>query len=128
MTVLVTVCLLLIKVNCLSITTYINLLFLSAVPSAPPQNVNLRDRNSNYIVAEWAPPPAQHRNGVIRRYDIRVTHLSTSTVQTLMSRTQSVLIPDLTPNSQYQIEVAAYTVSLGPFSSGLTVYTLEDGE
>ena len=101
---------------------------LSTVPSAPPQNVSLRHRTADTFRVTWSLPPVQHQNGVIRRYNIRVTHLTTSRIETLMSRAQSILIQDLTPNSRYRIEVAAYTVSLGPFSSGLTVYTLEDGE
>ena len=100
---------------------------LPTAPSASPQNLSLLFYNSDSIVVTWTPPPTQYRNGVIRRYDVRITHLNTSTIQTLALRGLYTVIPGLTPNSQYQIEVAAYTVSLGPFSSGVTVSTQEDG-
>ena len=61
-------------------------------------------------------------------YDIRLTHLNTSAVQTLMSGSESIVIRGLSPYSHYLIEVAAFTVSLGPFSTSLSLVTLEDGE
>ena len=111
----------------LSIFTWYVLPILPTAPSASPQNVSLLFYTSDSIVVTWMPPPTLYQNGVIRRYDVRITHLNTSIVQTLASRGLSTVIPGLTPNSQYQIEVAAYTVSLGPFSSSLTVSTKEDG-
>ncbi|KAG8185972.1 hypothetical protein JTE90_003530 [Oedothorax gibbosus] len=56
------------------------------VPSAPPDNLQVRIVGPNSATISWSPPPPQHRNGMIQGYSIRVldnsshlhSHISTN--------------------------------------------------
>lgn len=45
----------------------------------------------------------------------------------LIDGSSPVLVPSLQPYSNYSVEVAAFTVGLGPYSSAEVVQTAEDG-
>ena len=97
-----------------------------AAPSAPlnltfPPGGVLNDS----ITLTWSTP--QHPNGVIHFYQLQ--QLSTDgevLVSTTTDNTTTVL-SDLTPGTQYNLSVRAFTVAFGPFSDQLTLHTA-DGE
>ena len=63
------------------------------------------------------------RNGIITRFVIRYGGLEDNTLSEVYEHT----LRDLTPITNYSIEIAAETVAVGPFSDPITVQTLEDG-
>lgn len=86
--------------------------------------------SSNSITLSWQAPEDSNRNGIIRRYDIVATNFATNQVRRIstVSDREMIIISNLEPFTNYSIRVAAYTVSLGPFSADLDVITMEDGE
>ena len=102
--------------------------FLCTVPSGPPQSPSVSSVNSRSIGITWQPPPLPDRNGVITGYVINITSLDTGTRTQLTSTTTALTIPNLAPYTSYVCIIAARTaVGLGPFSTVVTVRTLEAG-
>ena len=90
---------------------------------------------NNSITLTWLPP--QHPNGVLQFYQLRLlssdglTFVNTSdNTTTAVLSLNSALVSqkvNLTPGKQYNISVRAFTVTFGPFSTQLSVWTA-DGE
>lgn len=100
----------------------------SAAPSAPPENFNAQPTSSRSATATWAPPPDDEINGVIVRYLINVTVVSTGRQFQLTSTTTTLTISTLTPYSTFICIIAAVTsVGIGPFSTQFTLITPQDG-
>ena len=78
----------------------------------------------------WQPPPSEHQNGIITAYVVNVYLEDNSTIfQQYTTSSLSVTLLGLHPFSTYMVTVAAKTgVGSGPFSSGLRIYTPEDGK
>lgn len=78
----------------------------------------------------WQPPPPEHQNGIITAYIVNVSLEDNETlVQHYTTSSLSVTLVGLLPFSTYMVLVAAETsVGRGPFSSGLRIYTPEDGK
>lgn len=118
----------------LPINTVIHLNILSschnAVPSGPPQSPSVSVLSSQRIEINWLPPLLPDQNGVITGYIIVVTPLITGISQQLItSVTNTLLVPNLAPFTTYVCIVAARTAQgRGPFSTVLTVQTLEAGK
>lgn len=51
------------------VPSFLSLLSLAPVPSAPPQEVTLKSGNGSILV-NWVPPPAKNHNGIIRGYQV----------------------------------------------------------
>ena len=94
-----------------------------AAPSRPPENVQVNVRGPRSISVRWNRVPRQYENGRVRYYIIRVN----STVGTISISRSPATIYTLNPFTYYAVEVAAYTVELGPFSSLIAVRTAPDG-
>ncbi len=92
---------------------------LEDVPSAPPTNLRADMINETSAHLSWAPPPPQHRNGILKGYQIHVKgNLSTfhSNI-TLNATTTNFLLTNLSLNEEYSVRAVAYTnLGLGPFS------------
>uniref|UniRef100_T1JDC0 Roundabout n=1 Tax=Strigamia maritima TaxID=126957 RepID=T1JDC0_STRMM len=97
---------------------------LEDVPSAPPDNVQIRIVNLTSAIIRWAPPPPQHRNGILLGYQIHIkgngsvlhSNLSTNATST------SVSLYNLTVGALYTVRSVAYTrVGLGPFSAPIVL-------
>ena len=107
-------------------TQHLSTLSLHAAPSAPfnltfPPGGVLNDS----VALTWFPP--LHPNGVVQFYQLR---LSTSDGDNFVNTTENTtteILSDLTPGTQYNISVRAFTVDFGPFSAQLSVHTA-DGE
>ena len=76
----------------------------------------------------WEVPLAEQQNGVIQHYLVMVMVQQTRASFTLNSTSTSLLITDLHPAYDHAVEVAAVTVSVGPYSSPVVVTTPDDGE
>ena len=53
---------------------------------------------------------------------------NTQTIQQISSEEQIAFVSNLNPFTYYHVQVAAYTVALGPFSPVQVVQTLPDGK
>jgi len=76
----------------------------------------------------WLPPPREHHNGLIRHFWINITEINTGRrfKRTLFST--ATVLSSLHPYYTYQFSVAAYTVSLGPFTTAFVLKMPQDGE
>ena len=90
-------------------------------PSDSPANVSVIPVNATAVVVSWAPPPEEHRNGIIQGYTIRVVGLHTPEDFTLGISSTETIIGSLHPFYSYKFTVAAVTISHGPFSNPVTV-------
>lgn len=84
-------------------------------------------KSSTQILITWNDPPEDDFNGIIRSYDIQLEEQETQTVTVLTSVTTQITLSSLHPYYNYNISVAAVTVSRGPFSSPVSVITDEAG-
>ena len=103
-------------------------------PDTPPTNVLARADNSTSIMVNWTQVPAINRNGIINMYEIEYIPLQTfeGQIMTATMNVSDILSARLTGLQEYvnySISVRAYTrIGQGPYSSAITILTLEDGE
>lgn len=104
------------------------LLHAHAVPTASPLMPGATASSSEDIQISWQPPPLPDQNGVITGYVINITSLDTGVVRQHTSTTTSLRVSGLAPFTVYSCIIAARTaVGVGPFTTVVTVRTLEDG-
>ena len=85
--------------------------------------------SSTIITLFWDPPPADEQNGIITQYRINITEVQTGRSFTLFSATTSVNVTSLHPYYTYNCAIAAVTsIGAGPYTSVITVVTLQDGK
>ena len=95
------------------------------VPSAPPTSVRSYSLNSTSLFLSWSLPPAKHRNGVIKGYNITIAEIGNHTDLDYVSEETHVLINNLKPDVRYTCRIAAFTsVGVGPFSDPTTISPL----
>ena len=103
-----------------------------AVPAASPQMIQSMTINSSSVLMTWQPPPPEHQNGIITSYIVSVFLEDNDTIvqqQQYTTSSLSMTLVGLHPFSTYMVAVAAETgVGRGPFSSGFTIRTPEDGK
>ncbi len=116
-----------VRVCVLDLYSSCNVPLLHAAPSTAPGNVRITDRGSNNIRMEWETLQLGSRNGIVRKYDIQVSRSGAPNQRLLSSTSPFINMHGLIPDTQYQFQVAAFTVSQGPFSSIVLATTLEDG-
>ena len=100
---------------------------MEAPPSRSPQQVGGVSRSPSTLALTWNPPPTQHHNGVIRGYKVNITEVETGVFLHLDTSVDSLVIPSLHPFYHYWCTVAAYTVSVGPYSTTLRIQMPTDG-
>ena len=106
---------------------FINLM--NTVPSSPPENIYGEALSSTSIFITWDPPVRQHRNGIITGYFINITTLATREVVQVFTLDNNYTVNFLQPFTVHDLIVAASTTAgIGPFSTVLTIQTLEDGK
>ncbi|CAI8005516.1 Receptor-type tyrosine-protein phosphatase F [Geodia barretti] len=98
---------------------------LPAAPTAAPTQLRVSNFDSSTIALVWEPPPFTDRNGDIVRYHIRVTEQETQTIFEYSSTSQHYTLTSLHPYYNYVISIAAETVGVGPFTTGLLQPTME---
>lgn len=71
----------------------------------------------------------RNRNGIITGYIINVTTLDTGEISQYVTLGRNLTLDSLAPFSTYAFIIAARTsIGAGPFSTDLTIQTLEDGK
>ncbi|XP_074652332.1 roundabout homolog 2-like isoform X2 [Tubulanus polymorphus] len=85
------------------------------VPSMPPQNIRAVKGRNQTVVLTWAPPPKEHRNGVLKGYKVYCIGNSSKNSQntTVSETTHEHLLKNIHPDIQYKIYIAAQT-RMGP--------------
>ena len=91
-------------------------------------NVGVDLINSSTVNISWDPPPPEHANGIILYNIIHLTGLQDTLVQNITTSSNWALITDLHPYYNYSFQLAAVTISQGPFSDSQIFTTLEDGK
>ena len=97
-------------------------------PSAAPGNLQVTPISPYSLHLQWSPPPLEHRNGIIRRYNIVLSQLNSETRVQQSTLTNSITVRGLKAYTTYKCKVAAYTTALSPFSSEVQNRTDEDGK
>ena len=101
-------------------------------PDTLPSNVLARADSSTSIMVNWT--QVINRNGIINMYEIEYIPLQTfdGQIMTATINVSDILSTRLTGLQEYvnySISVRAYTsIGQGPYSSAITILTLEDGE
>ena len=101
--------------------------FILIAPSTSPIGIHVSNISSYSVNISWLPPPASHRNGIIRWYEVLIYEPESEEYNLTVSSTYAV-ITGLSPYSDYNVSVSAYTVSNGPYSEWITVTTAQDGK
>lgn len=96
-------------------------------PSGIPRSVVAVAVTTRSILVTWDAPPADQQNGALQYYLVMVLAQQTLATLSLNSTSTSLTIPNLHPAYVYSIEVAAATVSVGPYSNALSITTPDDG-
>lgn len=74
------------------------------------------------------PPPATDINGIIQYYEVEVTELQSGRFFAFVAVDIQINIGSLLPYHIYECRIAAYTVSVGPFTDTFQVTSGEAGE
>ena len=106
----------------------VDIIHTETAPSRAPRSVGHSISNTTTLTLSWRPPQQQFHNGIIRGYNINITEVLTATTMYFNTPTTSLAVPSLHPYYEYEYTVAAYTVSVGPYSSVNRVQMPEDGE
>ncbi len=107
--------------NCLTILHNVE-------PVGMPRNVSGNSTGALSISLKWAAPAPEKQNGKIRYYIVSVTEVNSGNVHNHTAYGEDITIFSLHPYYKYKVSVAAVTVAIGPFSNGVVIQTLEDGE
>ncbi len=75
----------------------------------------------------WEPPDIDQRNGIVRYYIINVNFSGGELRQETSNSTQYNLT-SLEPYNNYSVNIAAFTVDMGPYTSFHPFQTEEDGK
>jgi receptor-type tyrosine-protein phosphatase Q len=95
-------------------------------PSSSPAGIVSTSTTSTSIDIKWGSLPFEHQNGLVRYYIINITETNSGLHYQTQSSTESITLNGLHPYYIYHISIAAYTVSLGPFSNVQIFITDED--
>ncbi|OTF81515.1 Roundabout-like protein [Euroglyphus maynei] len=96
---------------------------LEGVPSASPTLIQARPISMDSALITWQPPPLQEMNGLLLGYIIFVhgTYTSYNINLTVNSNTTTYLLRNLTSETEYVIQITAFTsVGVGVPSAPLT--------
>ena len=99
----------------------------SEAPSAPPRSLSGVAVGSTVVTLTWSSPPLIDINGIIRNYVIRIRERETSRVWIFQTTNSHTNITSLHPYYNYECEVAAHTISTGPYTDPVSVQTMEAG-
>ena len=117
----------------LTICSHAHTINLTTAPDQPPQNINAFFLNSTSIRVEWAPPPEDGQNGIIRSYTVTYSlavadsSMPEMITITIGAENRSVDITQLEKFTEYDVVVRAVTVAEGPPAT-VTVRTDSDSE
>lgn len=96
--------------------------------SEVPQDITVSALSSSNAILQWKPPPAEHQNGIVVSYSVRVSSMDTADEEIEFSvNDTSAVVSALHPFYSYRFAVAAVTVAVGPFSNPVTLQMPESG-
>ncbi|KAL5011902.1 hypothetical protein ScPMuIL_010453 [Solemya velum] len=103
---------------------------LPAVPSGPPRHVEISAQSSQEVLVKWAAPDPDLWNSDLGGYVVSYMVVGgDANFTSVKNNTNSHIIRNLKPWTEYRIKVAAFTTQitdgLGPFSIPLSVHTME---
>ena len=101
-----------------------------AVPSGPPQRLEVRPINSTAAVVSWQPPSSDQRNGLTSGYRLQLSQRAASFRfnVTVNSSTTQVMLKNLTAGAGFSIRLAAVNeVGTGPLSEPVHFQMAADG-
>ena len=105
------------------------LTYLPCLPAAPSAPLNLifppGGVLNDSVTLTWLQP--QNPNGVVRFYQLQLSSSDRDILVNATDTTTMAVLSDLTPGTQYNFSVSAFTVAFGPFSAQLSLHTA-DGE
>ena len=91
----------------------------SAVPSGPPTSVRNGTITPTSITVKWDEVPCLHRNGRITGYTVHVGSSGQNDRMLNVGNVRETTISELTPSTEYTVQVAAVnSIGRGPFSNG----------
>jgi len=102
-------------------------LFVCLAPTGSPTNISTQSVTSSSFTLNWELPQSSLRNGLVRYFIVSVTENETQTVSSYHVFDTMRELVGLHPYYNYIVEISAFTVDEGPFSSPITVTTLEAG-
>lgn len=83
-------------------------------------NVSVTPLNATSLYVNWKPPLTPLQNGVVTGYNVLLNEMETASTQIVPSVAGLfVVVTDLHPNYHYEVQVAAITIGLGPYSNGV---------
>ena len=110
-------------------TSWIVIRTLEDAPTSPPTDVTSIPHSSTAIEVLWKPPIKKGQNGVITKYEVELTAVSSSYTdkQSVRGNIDLYRFTNLKPHRTYSIRVAAKTkAGVGPYSVPITEQTMED--
>lgn len=113
---------------------FLILIFLTADPASPPDNVDAMVLSSSEIMVTWDEVPQIDQNGIITTYEVlyepqEIQGEEIMSPVMVNTTNLSIILIDLEPVVIYNISARAYTsVGPGPFSEEITRRTLVDGK
>lgn len=84
--------------------------------------------SSSELNVTWLAPPRDQQNGVITHYIIVITEVMTNITIQYTSNVTWYLAYNLHPHYTYSINIAAVTISQGPFLTGINITMPEAGK
>ena len=101
-------------------------LYFHAAPSVP-LNLTFTPGSvlNDSITLTWLTP--QHPSGAVRFYELQWSSSGSVFNINTTDNTTTIVLSNLTPGTQYNFAVRAFTVAFGPFSAQLILHTA-DGE
>ena len=101
--------------------------FLSA-PTSAPEGLTSTSVESRSLTVQWGTVPCPDQRGPITGYRLRYSN-ETSIVYIKGNEQNDSMLTGLTPLTSYSVQVAAVNAGgTGPYSTALTVETLQDSE
>ena len=101
---------------------------MTIAPDDSPQMLAVANISATSITASWQAPSQDQHNGIIRHYTVVLQDTVSGKETTWTSLGTTTTISGLRPFTSYSCKVAAYTVSLGPYSALVYATTLQHGQ
>ena len=100
-----------------------------AAPSGAPLRLRNTGVTATSISLDWDLPLLRDRNGIITSYRVNLTATEDSSVRVFIVTNSRIGVTSLHPYYTYSCQVQAVTAEgRGPYSSPISVRTLQDGQ
>ena len=114
--------------NTVSSSTSTLTLGITSAPTSAPEGLKNLLKEKTSLTVQWETVPCPNQRGPITGYRLRYSN-GTSIVNTTGEGSRQHVLTGLTPFTSYSVQVAAVNAGgTGPYSTALTVETLQDSE